>query len=51
LGNDKTEDSYAPVLVILPGELDGKKVTSLSIGESHNCLISNEWVYCWGDNS
>lgn len=33
------------------GELAGKKVTKIDAGNLHTCAVTDESVYCWGDNS
>jgi prepilin-type N-terminal cleavage/methylation domain-containing protein len=51
LGNNSTTESYIPVSVDttnLPGD---KTVKSISLGETHACVIAvNDNAYCWGSN-
>ena len=52
LGNNSTSDSIVPVPVYTAGNLSGKTIKSLSVGEHHTCAIaSDDLAYCWGNNS
>jgi alpha-tubulin suppressor-like RCC1 family protein len=53
LGNGVTgTDTNVPVAVITSGVLNGRSITSLTAGEDHNCVATqNGTAACWGDNS
>jgi len=42
-------DSAVPVAI--KGAFAGKRLSAISVGESHACGILNGNAYCWGDNS
>lgn len=44
-------NSYVPSPVDMTGALSGKTVKTISLGQSHGCMIaSDDHVYCWGEN-
>ena len=52
IGNGTVNDGNIPSIV--EGELEGKEVTELSLGENHTCVITSENknnLYCFGDNA
>lgn len=44
-------NSSIPAVVKLQDGTELSSVTSLSLGENHACALSNNKIYCWGDNS
>lgn len=44
-------NSATPVVVKLADDSEMDQVTSISAGENHACAISNNQIYCWGDNT
>lgn len=51
LGNGGVTDSFVPVEVVTSGVLAGKRVTSVSGGGVHTCVLAEGKAYCWGSNS
>lgn len=52
LGNGSTEGSSAvPVAVDTAGVLRGKRVTAISAGFFHTCVVAGAKAYCWGRGS
>ena len=48
LGDGTTIERTSPV----PVDLEGKSALGISSGESHTCVVLNDWsVKCWGQNS
>jgi alpha-tubulin suppressor-like RCC1 family protein len=50
LGDGTYDNKNKPVAVNTSGVLAGKKVTSISAGNSHTCAIADGEAYCWGVN-
>ena len=50
LGNNSTTDSSVPVAVSTSGVLRKKKVTAISAGGFHTCVVADGRAYCWGAN-
>lgn len=44
-----TATQYQVVRVNAP--VNGKNTTSLSVGDTHACSVSNHLAYCWGNNT
>ena len=52
LGNNSTAQSTVPVAVYNSGALSGLTIKTISVGDSHTCVIaSNNQAYCWGLNT
>ena len=52
LGDGTRIDRFSPVPVDVSGVLKNKKITSISSGYSHTCVIDSDGkVYCWGRNN
>ena len=52
LGNpDVAGSSLVPVDVTTSGVLAGERVTQVSAGDSHSCVVADGKAYCWGRNS
>lgn len=49
LGDASIANSNVPVAV--GGPLSGKTVAEVSAGLNHTCAVSDNTVYCWGDNA
>lgn len=46
-----SSNSYIPNPVDMTGVLNGKTTKTISLGQSHGCMIaSDDLVYCWGEN-
>lgn len=50
LGNNSTLYSQEPVKVDTTGVLKGKKINDFALGNSHACVLSENEVFCWGNN-
>jgi alpha-tubulin suppressor-like RCC1 family protein len=50
LGNNSKTDSSVPVAVSTSGVLRKKKVTAISAGGFHTCVVADGRAYCWGAN-
>ncbi|RIJ76723.1 hypothetical protein D1871_10915, partial [Nakamurella silvestris] len=51
IGDDSLVSSATPLAVDPAGLLAGKRVTSVSAGFNHTCVVAAARAYCWGDNS
>lgn len=51
LGTGTTTTAPLPVAVDTTGALNGKSITSISMGRYHTCALSNGHSYCWGYNN
>lgn len=51
LGNGTTTLSTVPVAVDTSGVLAGKKITDISAGGYHTCVLADGALYCWGFNA
>lgn len=49
LGDNTTINRSVPTAVL--GYFASNPITDFSVGESHTCASSANYVYCWGDNS
>lgn len=50
LGSGSSNGSQVPVKVDTSGVLAGKKISAVSVGGDHTCVIADGQVFCWGDN-
>lgn len=50
LGDGTTTARTSPVAVSTAGVLAGKVVSSVSVGDSHTCVVASDGAYCWGYN-
>lgn len=50
LGNNTYTNSLTPVAVYTGGVLNGRKVTDLTTGTYHNCVLADGEPFCWGNN-
>ncbi|RIJ67771.1 hypothetical protein D1871_23125, partial [Nakamurella silvestris] len=51
IGDDSVVSSNTPVAVDSSGVLAGKRVTSVSAGYDHTCVVAASKAYCWGLNT
>ncbi len=46
--SSNTANQPTPGTIFSTGDLNGKKVSSISVGESNGCAIASGKLYCWG---
>lgn len=43
-----TTNQPTPATIFSTGDLNGKKVSAISVGESNGCAVASGKLYCWG---
>lgn len=52
MGNNTSTPTFQlPIRNDIYGILNGRQITSLSVGGSHSCVVASGTPYCWGQNT